>query len=63
MSNWINLKAVKNEALMEMVIFRYGLKLIKANSTQLRGRCALPCHKSKNSKYSFAVNFYSSLGS
>ena len=49
-------RAVKTAVSMEMALANYGIRLHRFDRDYLRGRCPLPAHTSKSSRYSFIVN-------
>jgi len=53
---WVDFKAIKNTASIEMALAHYGVVLHRLDSCYLRGRCPLPVHTSKSSRQSFIVN-------
>jgi len=55
-NTWVDFKAVKHAVSIKQVADHYGLKLRPSNPVSFRGACPLPCHGSKDSKYSFTIN-------
>lgn len=46
-SEWVDFKAIKATALIEMVLAHYNIRLRRVNAHTLRGACPLPTHNSK----------------
>lgn len=55
-SDWVDFKAVKESTAIQQVLDRYGVQLRHVGRHELRGRCPLPTHTSKNSIDSFSIN-------
>lgn len=54
--DWVDFKEVKDRTAIQQVLDRYGVQLRHVGRHELRGRCPLPTHTSKNSIDSFSVN-------
>ena len=55
-TNWVDFKEIKQTVAIDHVLSRYGIRLRPSGPNQLRGRCPLPTHTSKQSTDSFSVN-------
>lgn len=55
-TDWVDFKQIKQNVAIDRVLARYGIRLRPAGPNQLRGRCPLPTHTSKQSTDSFSVN-------
>ncbi len=55
-SDWVDFKEVKERTAIQQVLDSYGVQLRHVGLHELRGRCPLPTHASKNSLDSFSVN-------
>jgi DNA primase len=55
-NDWVDFREIKQTVAINQVLSHYGIKLRPAGPNQLRGRCPLPTHTSKQSADSFSVN-------
>jgi len=53
--DWVSFDEIKRTVTLQMAIERYGIPLRHVNANTLRGRCALPAHRSEKSKESFTA--------
>lgn len=54
--DWVDFKELKERTPIQHILDRYGVHLRHAGRHELRGRCPLPTHTSRNSTNSFSVN-------